>query len=150
VCSSDLSLREGADYPGEPAMARDTNRINAPALDATVPMGGGAKPSPGNRGLKIRLSFIRSAAGTAPFEASLTGTLTIGRSKPGCDLVIANDKEVSRKHCQLLLDNGALKIMDLGSQNGTMVNGVPITGRYRLKHDDVILIGKTEMRIAFT
>ncbi|MDD3654732.1 MAG: FHA domain-containing protein [Desulfotomaculaceae bacterium] len=57
------------------------------------------------------------------------------------------DKEVSRTHCELSLQRGFINIVDLGSQNGTMVNGVPIIGHYQLQNDDIILVGRTELRL---
>ena len=38
-------------------------------------------------------------------------------------------------------------VCDLTSTNGTFVNGVPITGPYRLFNDDIILIGSMELRV---
>jgi VWFA-related protein len=139
----------GAEEPGAPVMA---NNINFPqgaaTADATVPLGPAAAKGPSSKGIKVRLTFVRSEASVAPLEFTITRPLVIGRNKPPSDLAIPGDKEISRKHCQLLLDDGAVKIMDLGSTNGTLVNGVPITGQFRLKHDDIIRVGKTELRLS--
>lgn len=63
-------------------------------------------------------------------------TISIGRD-PSNNIVL-NDNYVSRKHAQLiLLDNGQVLIKDLGSSNGTFVNGNRITGVY-LKTGDVV------------
>jgi pSer/pThr/pTyr-binding forkhead associated (FHA) protein len=48
-------------------------------------------------------------------------TTVIGR-REDCDMRIPLS-EVSRKHCRLIKDNGALRVEDLGSSNGTYVNG---------------------------
>jgi VWFA-related protein len=133
-----------ADFPGQPFMAQPGQLGGG---DPTVPLAvAGAGPLPGGQGLKVRLSFIRKP-NAEPKEFTLTGSLVIGR-KPPCDLAIADDREISRKHCQLTLEEGAIQILDLGSTNGTMVNGVPISGRHRLQHDDIIRIGKTEIRLS--
>lgn len=49
----------------------------------------------------------------------------IGRSS-SCDLRIPL-MSVSKKHCQLTYDDGMVRIRDLGSKNGTHLNGKPVT-----------------------
>lgn len=102
-------------------------------------------PVPPPLGKRLRFTVIRGSS-RAPIEIDLGDRLVIGRSN-NCDIVIAEDKEVSRTHCELSLERGLINIVDLGSQNGTMVNGVPIIGSYQLKNDDIILVGKTELRL---
>lgn len=68
--------------------------------------------------------------------------LIIGRDA-ACDIVI-NDPKVSRNHCQLVLkDDGTFLIVDLGSSNGTYVNGQRISGEVRLSSLDSVRIGDT-------
>lgn len=63
-------------------------------------------------------------------------TLSIGRD--ASNYIILNDIVVSRKHAQLIIsDGGQVLIKDLGSSNGTFVNGNRITEFY-LKPDDVV------------
>ena len=50
--------------------------------------------------------------------------LLIGRDFEQCDIVLS-DSTVSRRHARLVFDNGLLQIEDLGSTNGTAVNGEP-------------------------
>src|SRR5580700_8523331 len=66
------------------------------------------------------------------------GKLLIGREKD-CQLRLDSDS-VSRHHCVLLLDEYALRIRDLGSKNGTMVNGARIGSESILQHDDTVSI----------
>ena len=54
------------------------------------------------------------------------GRVIIGRSKES-DLRV-NDSNVSRKHAAVYWNNGRIMIDDLGSTNGTMVNGYPSPG----------------------
>ncbi len=63
----------------------------------------------------------------------------IGRSSDN-DLSI-NSVSLSRRHAVIEMDNDAAFISDCGSQNGTMVNGFPITGATRLNDGDVITLG---------
>jgi hypothetical protein len=69
------------------------------------------------------------------------GKLLIGREE---DCTLRPDSEfVSRHHCVLLLDDYTLRIRDLGSKNGTFVNGRRIgTSETILLHDDMISIGE--------
>src|SRR5450432_1499990 len=48
--------------------------------------------------------------------------------------------DISRKHCRLIKDGGALRIEDLGSSNGTNVNGVRIQ-EAELAAGDTVQIG---------
>ncbi len=54
---------------------------------------------------------------------------------------------VSRHHCVLLLDEYALRVRDLGSKNGTFVNGRRISGEVILQHDDMISLGELTMQV---
>jgi pSer/pThr/pTyr-binding forkhead associated (FHA) protein len=68
----------------------------------------------------------------------------IGR-KSDIDIVIVEDM-VSRMHAKLVLTNGQVYIQDLGSTNGTFVNGERIK-RVRLKEGDRILVGTSLFRL---
>lgn len=68
----------------------------------------------------------------------------IGR-KSDIDIVIVEDM-VSRMHAKLILSNGQVYIQDLGSTNGTFVNGERIK-RVRLKEGDRILVGTSLFRL---
>jgi hypothetical protein len=54
-------------------------------------------------------------------EGAAGGRLVLGRS-PGCQLVF-DDDTVSRRHAELRFDEGRWMLRDLGSSNGTWVNG---------------------------
>ena len=66
--------------------------------------------------------------------------ITIGRDV-NADVVI-NAAEVSRRHCRLRLDAGSYIIEDLGSTNGTFVNGQRLTGPHLLRPGEVIMLGE--------
>jgi len=68
---------------------------------------------------------------------------TFGRG-PQNDVDI-NDPRVSRKHCQIINDNGGFVIRDLGSTNGTYVNGSRINGERSLSLYDTVRIGDTDL-----
>ncbi len=64
----------------------------------------------------------------------------VGRSSEALPLT---DNTVSRRHAELTPDDGRWFIRDLGSQNGTWVNGVRIAERTQLKLGDQIRVGAT-------
>jgi hypothetical protein len=82
-------------------------------------------------------------AGVAPLVLALNwtrgeGDLVIGRGL-GCDIALSNDS-VSRQHARLVFRDGAWIIQDLGSTNGTIVNG-ELVGRCQLQPGDRLLLG---------
>jgi hypothetical protein len=72
--------------------------------------------------------------------------VTIGR-EPQCDVVIP-DRQVSRVHATLHRMEHGFEIEDLGSKNGTHVNGRPVEGRVRLQDGDLIQVALVA-RLAF-
>ena len=65
-------------------------------------------------------------------------SLVVGRD-PGCELVI-EDPRVSKRHAQLRWCDSGWTLEDLGSKNGTAVNGEPAAGA-ELRDDDAISFG---------
>src|SRR5579872_3662858 len=68
----------------------------------------------------------------------------IGRH-PECHIQIDSNM-VSRKHARLFREAGRFLVEDLGSGNGTTVNGARITTATPLKHDDRIKLGPILLR----
>ena len=62
-------------------------------------------------------------------------------SDPECDLVV-DQATVSGRHCRLTRTSGADFLEDLGSSNGTYVNGVRVEGSVRVRPGDRITLGK--------
>jgi hypothetical protein len=69
--------------------------------------------------------------------------ITIGRL-PECAVAL-DDPNVSRRHAQLRRENGSVVLVDLGSTNGTKVNGIQVRER-RLTPGDTVTVGTTTMR----
>src|SRR5262249_50750375 len=65
--------------------------------------------------------------------------LVLGRD-PGCDWVL-DDSRVSREHARVSESEGEHLVEDLGSRNGTRVNGRPVTGSVALRDGDLVDIG---------
>jgi hypothetical protein len=90
---------------------------------------------------------IRGQDGPWREEAFHGPTVTIGRDR-GCDVVL-NDTKVSRHHAELTLDSSGWVLRDLGSRNGTEVNGSPITEAH-LRDGDHIRLGMTDIHFSCT
>jgi pSer/pThr/pTyr-binding forkhead associated (FHA) protein len=72
----------------------------------------------------------------------LDGPLTIGRS-PDCDVSL-HDILLSRNHCRLERTRDGWVVTDLGSKNGTVIDGRPVT-RHALRPGEVIRIGRVNV-----
>ncbi len=73
-----------------------------------------------------------------------TSPFTVGR-RNGTALTIDNPS-VSGKHAELILEEGNLFVRDLGSTNGTFVNGMRITTPCKLKHGDLVQFAQIVFR----
>lgn len=80
--------------------------------------------------------------------AHADGELIFGRNSERCHLVIP-DMTVSGVHGQIRLGSGAIELVDLGSTNGTKVNGVVVEPktRRRLADGDLVSFGGAELRV---
>jgi len=70
--------------------------------------------------------------------------VVIGR-QADCDLVLA-DERASRRHAGVESRDGGHVVVELGSMNGTRVNGVPVDDDVPLRDGDVIEIGRSVVR----
>jgi len=73
----------------------------------------------------------------------LKGTMVVGRV-PGVDIQIEDDS-VSRRHAEVVVQGRDVILRDLGSANGTNVNGAPLTEELALASGDIIQFGVVEM-----
>jgi nitrite reductase (NADH) large subunit len=80
--------------------------------------------------------------GRAVRRVVLDRAIEVGRE---CDGEVLSDEGVSRRHLRLVPSPVALSVVDLGSRNGTLVNGMPITGRMVLEPGAVVRLGSTEI-----
>src|SRR6185295_4398791 len=122
--------------PGEP----DSDEVRSflrliPKLGADEAPAGGTRwmlESVGTSGKEIR----RMPIPTLPFR--------IGR-RPGLELVLPSDL-VSKAHAEIYEIEGALRIRDLDSHNGTFLNHKPVTDA-PIGHGDIVHIGDFEFRL---
>ena len=91
---------------------------------------------------------LRFTAGPlAGRRVEVTSALVLGRQ--AADLVI-EDPQVSRRHASVRPAGDALEVEDLGSRNGTWVNGARVGGVTRLAPGDQVRLGDTVLEVEAT
>jgi pSer/pThr/pTyr-binding forkhead associated (FHA) protein/Flp pilus assembly protein TadD len=71
--------------------------------------------------------------------------ITIGRQEG--NTIRLTERNVSRRHARLLRQNGHVVVEDLGSSNGTRINGERISGQSTVKDGDLIQIGDYDLAL---
>jgi hypothetical protein len=74
------------------------------------------------------------------------GSLLVGRG-PGASGLRLEERNVSRRHARFVRAGALALVEDLGSRNGTFVNGVRVEGRRRLQSGDRVSIGDFEIQV---
>ena len=82
-----------------------------------------------------RLGILKPVGGGDPIPL-IKDEVTVGRRRTN-DICL-DFENVSGKHCTLRLENGVWIVRDVGSRNGTMVNGQRITGERGVMPDDEV------------
>lgn len=91
--------------------------------------------------MAAQFQFVMRSGPTPGATYSLEGDqLVIGRDSSSS--IAINDAEVSRKHARLNFQGGKYVIEDLGSTNGTFVNGQRLAASVVLKSGDVVSLGE--------
>ena len=93
---------------------------------------------------RFALRFISGKYQGGEFPLRMNREIIIGRSSD-LDMVLVEDM-VSRRHTKISSTDAEVYIQDMGSTNGTFVNGVRISAARRLKPGDVIRVGNTDLR----
>lgn len=146
---TDPSLKKGRCEIAARQEARD-DETAAPAPSPPVPV---AAPDP----VAVPAEPEPSPLSDAPAVLTLPtgqrieiheGTYVVGRNLD-CDIVVS-DTNVSRHHAELQCAAGEVVIRDLGSTNGTRVNGVGVSHDQVLQDGDVINFGSAQVRFEAT
>lgn len=153
-----LVARASVHLVADPAVPRGDVRVAANVVDDAgdhVPQQAAEGPSaqtmvlarPGHEvappDSAVRAFLLVRTDGAEQVRFDLGGPLiSIGRASDND--VIVDDPEVSRHHCQLKLQHGAYGFADLGSRNGSWVNGQQVS-EVALGPGDSIQIGSTEI-----
>lgn len=129
-------LRAGAKFC---ANCGTTIGVAVPAIPSNV---GAGSPRPGTQLLTTGPRLLVRVLGQAETELSLTGSLiTVGRASD--NTIPVPIPEISRHHAQIVPAGLGNAVVDLGSANGTFINGlqIPPNQPMPLKHGDVIRVG---------
>ncbi|HEX5587808.1 MAG TPA: FHA domain-containing protein [Acidimicrobiia bacterium] len=124
------------------------SEMRAPAPSPPAPVAQAAAPAVAARTEKTRgrtpskIRVLEPAARRGETFV-LTDELTIGRGG-GCGIVL-DDGFVSQVHARLYLRDGNAYVEDLGSRNGTLVNGQPLQGALQLRRGDRVQFGQTTL-----
>lgn len=103
----------------------------------------GAGPGSKRRGLALKvIEGPRELRGT---KVAIEGPVVIGRS-PGADIVIADDF-ISSEHARVVPSGDGAILEDLGSTNGTILNGQVIGGPAMLSAGDEIDLGMIALKV---
>jgi hypothetical protein len=131
-----------------PATSIPTPTPSAPVAPPTVatpsippvPAPAAAPPAPEKKAVLV--------LGDGTKVAVKPGVLSIGRSAESS--VPLNDTNVSRRHAEIRSRGEGARtewfLSDVGSTNGTMLNGVKISGEQKLKNGDALMFGGTSAR----
>ena len=122
---------------------RELRRSNAPVAQETGfhSVSGPAGPPPAT---DATLVVLRGGGLEPGDRIDLFGGLSIGRSTDA-DVRI-EDRFASQIHCRVFSRKGSYRLEDLGSTNGTFLNGQQMKGEAELRDLDEIRIGDTEFR----
>jgi pSer/pThr/pTyr-binding forkhead associated (FHA) protein len=123
------------DEPYVPGRERD-------GRGAYAPRGAAGGSAPGSPELVVEDSEI--LAPQTRFELK-DGETTVGRSSQS-SIVLKSDDYASGQHAQLTRHGGLLYVEDLGSTNGTFVNGRKTVGATPMRGGDTVRIGSTTFR----
>lgn len=116
-------------HPGDVIRVGDIELVYQPGAAQTAPQAG------------ARLTVVQGTSRPPSFDLRSRPVFTIGRA-PSCDVVIDGDALVSRQHAQIRSVPLGHGIVDMGSANGTFVNGQRIPGA-TLRPGDRIQVGNT-------
>jgi pSer/pThr/pTyr-binding forkhead associated (FHA) protein len=116
--------------------------LRAPALTAE-PKGtvASAAPRKGDGRGSLRLRVIDPAERRGQ-TIDIGDEVTVGRAG-GCGIVLDDDTYVSQLHARLFRQQHDTFVEDLGSTNGTFLNGSPVTVATRLRKGDRVQFGQT-------
>ena len=102
---------------------------------------------PSAPGVYLRIEVLKGTLLGKSMERTLCGELVVGRDKD-CGIAFRSGA-LSRRHARVFLAGGAVYLEDLQSQNGTFLNGAPISMPTLLRSGDEIAAGDVAFRLKF-
>jgi hypothetical protein len=142
-----LSLRRPAPAAtpvagAEPVMREPEPPVTPPPA-ATSERAAGAAASAGPR---LQLVVVRGDHPGATYELTVAQRAVIGTSADS-QVRVHGERTMSGRHFELSRDRERILIRDLGSTNGTLLNGAPLRAAQPLADGDLITAGFTELRV---
>jgi hypothetical protein len=106
---------------------------------------------PGRCEVNSTLRETRGARGTGSLVLPSGGRVVLGPEPTSIGRMPENslplaDTNVSRRHCEVRATPRGFIVYDVGSTNGTKVNGLRITGEHTLVDGDILSVGSTHLR----
>jgi len=135
---------------------RDTRHLNLPESDLRAPLRATTGPLEEELPWVIEFRVVGTAA---TIQAQVHEAMIIGRSDPQTGVYPdvdlgphgAQANGVSRQHAAVIAKDNRVQIKDLGSVNGTRLNGFALqpNQEYRLRHGDSLEIGQLKLQVRF-
>ncbi len=175
IVDADVSARHASLTPLEAGFAIEdlgsTNGtfVNGRRLAAAQEIRAGDRIQLGGTVLEVRADAVQAALPAVQvtrvkqipalpmlvfIAGQLKGTMTpagaqlvVGRELGAADVILDQDAAVSRRHAAFSPAGGGLTIQDMGSTNGTLVNGARLTGTAALHTGDLVQIGDTVIEV---
>lgn len=101
----------------------------------------------GQKSKNKRIILTDEADAMRTYQCDIVDKMIVGRSAASCNLAITTDNAVSEKHCEISLEDNRFYITDLGSSNGTFLNGERIHSVTEVKTGCMLKIGRSEYRL---
>jgi pSer/pThr/pTyr-binding forkhead associated (FHA) protein len=126
------------------AAARD---LRTPQESFVLAPAQGRAPAPADAPARVGRLVVVESPTLEPGSVLEPGPvpLTIGRGRDNTT-ALDGDDYASAEHARVEAQRDGVWILDLGSTNGTWVNGERMDGRHRLRDGDTVRIGQTELR----
>ena len=99
--------------------------------------------------MRVILEVISGATAGRKVRLTADQELRVGRTE-WADFAVPQDSLMSGVHFALRADSSGCYLTDLGSSNGTLVNGQPVTDRILLRDGDEIRAGETRFAVPST
>lgn len=103
--------------------------------------------SPGMSGSATSLEVVDPAESSLAIGSRfpLDHYSTVGRRDD--NTIVIDDAFISGAHAQLSFDQGNWWLQDLGSTNGTALNGAPVRSKVQVQQDDIVQFGRVSLRM---
>lgn len=117
-----------------------------PQVQPAAPLPEATRRSPpAPSGPTLTLAFMNGPRRGETVPLVMAPDVVVGRAAV-CTLTLAGDDEVSGRHARFYIQSRRLLLEDLGSTNGTWLNGVRLVAPSPLSPGDVLQCGQTELR----